>query len=228
MSVDNAELSQESFETFKDKIAQLCHNLGHGEPSQILRMKGGSSNQVIGIRLPDLDKQDYIVRIPRFNTGDHQGNEILDQVSVLLHISEQGFARTPSILAYDSTTNNAIGKAGIVDWDDVMSAPLVLTRKPPTWLWDDEDYRTSGWDGDCDTKLTRDLTQNEMVVKAHFDQVIARLAPTYIDDAYHRGLWLRRLARFAIYGFSDDRDIERYEAFVEEWDAYYQSLVLDY
>lgn len=116
---------------------------------------------------------------------------------------------------------------GVLDWDDVMSVPLVLARKPPTWLWFDEDKCTNSCSGDRDTKPQRDLTPDELLIKAHFDQVMSRASPTYIEDAYYRGPWLRALARFALYGFGSSTDFARYDRFVKEWEDYCMATGLD-
>lgn len=91
--------------------------------------------------------------------------------------------------------------SGILDWDDVLAVPLVLSRKAPSWLWLHEDERPFAWSGNRDAKPHRDLVEDELLIKVHFDQVMARASPTYIEDAYGRGIWLRALARFAIYNF---------------------------
>lgn len=81
--------------------------------------------------------------------------------------------------------------SGVLDWDDATSAPLVLARKPISWLWlseDDTDGRDSDWNLDRDAPPGRDLTQDELLIKAHFDQTMERLSPGYIEDTYHRGV----------------------------------------
>jgi len=115
---------------------------------------------------------------------------------------------------------------GVLDWDDALSVPLVLARNPQSWLWFDEGERTLSWSGNRDTKPERDLTNDELLIKAHFDQIMAREEPTYIEDTYHRGLWVRALARFALYGFSDSQDWKRYDKFVADWDEYFKSTGL--
>jgi hypothetical protein len=114
---------------------------------------------------------------------------------------------------------------GVLDWDDVLSVPLVLARKPPAWLWFNEEERNT-WDGNTDANPHRDLTEDELLIKAHFDQIMARADPTYMEDTYHRGVWLRALARFGLYGFGDGQDWKRYSGFVREWDEYYASTGL--
>ena len=113
---------------------------------------------------------------------------------------------------------------GVLDWDDVLSVPLVLARKPPSCLWFNEDTRTPRWSGDRDTEPERDLTRDELLIKAHFDQTMQRASSTYIEDTYRRGPWLRALARFALYGFGDNEDFKRYDRFVGQWNEYYSTI----
>jgi hypothetical protein len=113
---------------------------------------------------------------------------------------------------------------GVLDWDRILSVPLILARQPPLWLWCDEKYRSSAWSGNFDVPPARELTQDELLIKAHFDQIMARANPSFIEDAYHRGPWLRRLARFALFGFSEYGCFERYDAFVKEWEEHLSTI----
>jgi hypothetical protein len=113
---------------------------------------------------------------------------------------------------------------GVLDWDGIMSVPLVLARQPPLWLWCNEDERSSAWSGNLDVPPTRVLTQDELTIKGHFDQIMARADPSYIEDAYIRGPWLRRLARFALFGFSEFGCFERYDALVKDWEKHFRSI----
>jgi len=112
---------------------------------------------------------------------------------------------------------------GVLDWDGIMSVPLVLARQPPIWLWCNEDGRSSAWSGNLDVPPTRKLTDDEARIKDHFDHIMAKADPSYIEDAYIRGPWLRRLARFALYGFSEFGCFERYDALVKDWEEHYSS-----
>ncbi|CZT47068.1 uncharacterized protein RSE6_07594 [Rhynchosporium secalis] len=114
--------------------------------------------------------------------------------------------------------------SGVLDWDDALAVPLVLYRVPPSWLWLSEDERPPLLTHDRDVKPWRDLTGDELLIKAHFDQLMARADSTYLEDAYGRGRWLRALARFGVYPFEDFWELDRYEPFVEAWNAYYASL----
>jgi hypothetical protein len=117
--------------------------------------------------------------------------------------------------------------AGVFDLDDAKSAPLVLTRKPPNWLWIHPDSRGDNWMGNDEDSLERPLTNDELLIKAHFDQTMARLSPSYIEDAYHRGLWLRRISRYAITGWESVECMKQFWELSDEWKNHYDSLVFD-
>lgn len=108
---------------------------------------------------------------------------------------------------------------GVIDWDSAISVPRVLSRCPPAWLWRYHDD-PSGWDGDYDDLPPRDLTDEESLIKRRFDEGMAHVhhgSSTHLGHAYGDGVWVRRLARFALKGFGDRQDWKRYDVFVEEW-----------
>ncbi|PVH76358.1 hypothetical protein DL98DRAFT_517953 [Cadophora sp. DSE1049] len=113
---------------------------------------------------------------------------------------------------------------GILDWDGIVSVPLVLSRSAPIWLWCNEDDRSSDWTGKFEQPPARLLAQNELLIKAHFDQIMAKHSSSYMDDAYGRGPWIRRLASFALRGFGEFGSFERCDFLVKEWRAHYNSI----
>lgn len=77
---------------------------------------------------------------------------------------------------------------------------------------------------DRDVAPKRKLTNNELLIKAHFDRTMAGLLPTYLDDAYTRGPWLRKLARFVHSGWNSTYDFKLYDDFIGEWAEYYGNM----
>jgi aminoglycoside phosphotransferase (APT) family kinase protein len=124
---------------------------------------------------------------------------------------------------------------GVLDWDDALSLPTILCRKPPVWLWDPS-YNRSSWvdhhrfDGDVDFLPTNhydDLEGDAAQIKRHFEEAYTRAVMStteyssredYLDDAYGTGRWLRRLARFAHHGFTYPEDARRLEHLEHEWE----------
>ena len=106
---------------------------------------------------------------------------------------------------------------GIIDWEGALSVPRVLARKPPSWLWHIGD-EPPGWTGDMDMVVQRPLIREERLIKTHFEEADEiYLGVGYCEDACGRGLWARRLARFALHGFGYSQDWDRYKIFVHEW-----------
>ena len=114
--------------------------------------------------------------------------------------------------------------SGLLDWDDALSVPLVLARKPPSWLWCRDTLRSDIWNIDRDVPTKRELTSDELLIKAHFDQIMKQKSSSYIEDAYHRGPWLRRVAFFAIHGFQAEWYYDYQKSLVEDWKEYYDTL----
>lgn len=100
------EYEQELFETFRDKVIQLCIDIGFGAPSEVERMTGGSFNRVIGLAFPTTPVVRYVLRISRLQLDPNEAQSIKDQVAVLLYLS----TRLPvtKVAAYDCTIRNAI------------------------------------------------------------------------------------------------------------------------
>jgi len=142
----------------------------------------------------------------------------------------------------DITTSHQLEVTGVLDWDDVLVIPSILARKPPVWLWDfseDESLPShilAYYDGDVDllppelyNKAGDRLSEEDLQVKQFFEteitnQLYGDSSPAsreaYLDDAYGRGRWLRRLWRFALDGFSDSQHIDRFKNFDKAWSEY--------
>ena len=165
-------------------------------------------------------------------SGDREGlNESIQQAIG----ATSSFSTNPPTLSECSTSSKTAGNkwtiSGVLDWDDVISVPLVLARKPPTWLWCREDDRSTRYlreEGvDLDIQPARELNRDELLIKATFDQTMARYCPSYIEDTYHRGIWLRRLGWLAIYGvMRGNENWKLFESLRKDWDKYYKATGL--
>ena len=147
---------------------------------------------------------------------------------------------TPFVLHYwDFQPSNIIVKksssskkwkiVGLVDWDDIDALPRILTRSPPTWLWESPNPvpetpfqelrrrkfpQPPPYPGIPSPELSS--------VKTAFDAKIEELLRGYCYDAYGRGeCWLRKLWPFVKYRCSSFEEIEsKCEDLIEEWEAY--------
>ena len=81
---------------------------------------------------------------------------------------------------------------GVIDWDDTQANSRVLTRKPPSWIWDFDDEEITGY-MDCDFHPIFPLTESNMALKNRFDARAAETLPDYMEEAYGTGQWLRRV-----------------------------------
>ena len=128
----------------------------------------------------------------------------------------------------------------VIDWDRVLAVPPVLARKPPVWLWDfsDDSDRASiasDYDGDVDllnpSRYVADngrLAADDVEIMRAFEHgFVERMKVVYEDysreayqeEAYGKGRWIRRIARFAIHGASDSQDLTRFEHLDNDWSA---------
>jgi len=106
---------------------------------------------------------------------------------------------------------------GVVDLDDIKSFPRIVARCPPQWLWSNSAKRTA-LNYDYDQPPKNGYSQDELTIKAHFDQIMQRADPTYMDDAYNRGPWIRRLVAIALERIDDT---ENFDILNEQWKAHY-------
>lgn len=65
----------------------------------------------------------------------------------------------PQNIHVDRTPNKNWGATTLIDWDEVLCVPQVLTRNPPAWLWEVADQTDQGsGDGDDRLPIPRKLT----------------------------------------------------------------------
>lgn len=85
---------------------------------------------------------------------DRQFFKSSDSINVLWHWDLQ-----PRHIFVEKSESGQWAISGVLDWDDVKSMPLVLTRAPRSWLWFYEgcfeyaSYFTHPWDSDYDAPL---------------------------------------------------------------------------
>ena len=115
--------------------------------------------------------------------------------------------------------NGQYEATGLLDWDSVRSVPLVLARKPPAWLWLPKMGMTSSqawWDGDFD-----ELELGPAELRTLFEQRMEkRVGSRYVEDAFGKGRWIRRVWRFLLDGFQSSEDFKRFNRFIEQWTRY--------
>ncbi|KAI9652851.1 MAG: hypothetical protein M1831_006376 [Alyxoria varia] len=106
--------------------------------------------------------------------------------------------------------------SGVIDWDNAAAKPLQLAREPPYWLWQPEET----WDEDCDyiaSEYWELMDEQQKNFKRVFDEAMCSKVPGYWDDAYGAGLWIRRVAKIAMWGFSQEYQDSNLKWLCEEW-----------
>ena len=115
-------------------------------------------------------------------------------------------------------SNDSWRICGIIDWDDALALARPLARKPPAWIWD---FDREGFTGyfDNDHHPNDDLSDESLTLKSHFDTAAAAVLPNYLEDAYGRGRWLRRIWTFARSGADNMWYIELIKQLPKDWAA---------
>ena len=128
---------------------------------------------------------------------------------------------------------------GIVNWDNAISAPVFVARKPPAWLWQvpSAPEESMPWHEEPYPKTTDDrsgmkhyetmnkhLSKENLKVKLHYEKRFVkhqqRFRPAYtrdeyIEEAYGTGLWLRHLWEAGM----NPNTQAAYLRFMSEWES---------
>ncbi|KAI9727315.1 MAG: hypothetical protein M1828_006934 [Chrysothrix sp. TS-e1954] len=126
-------------------------------------------------------------------------------------------------------TRQSLEITGVLDWDDVRALPRVLSRRPPTTLWEGE-FRTRGCfvqDPDFYGELEAEPCTQGAVIKEYFDKYMSERDENWISEAYGKGLWLRRLAKFALRDWSSNEDFEAIRWLQKQWITFYYRIQHD-
>lgn len=216
------------FYTTQELIDQELQKVGDDGPSQELVRMYFKLQDII----QDMD------RIGWFSEADKAPSK-----SVLHHWDLE--PRNILIERIDSDPSSPWRITGVIDWDYPHALPPVLTMKPPIWLFDaSDDAELPGevqeyYDDDFDwmplenyqKENAQHLNVNGVKIKQRFEETIverlyseqygANAHAKYLDDAYGRGRWLRRIWRFASEGLTEHpTHWRRLEQLDREWTKY--------
>ena len=137
--------------------------------------------------------------------------------------------RPGNIIVRKSCSSNKWRITGLIDWDDIDALPRILTRNPPTWLWESPNpVSETPFQELRRRKLPQPppypgIPSSELSsVKKTFDAKIEKLMRGYCRDAYgNAGYWLRKLWPFIKNRCSSFEEMEsRCEDLIEEWEEY--------
>ena len=108
---------------------------------------------------------------------------------------------------------------GVIDWDDTITLPRPLARRPPEWIWAFDSEMCTGY-LDNDVHPSRnELSDEDTALKTYFEATATRSLPDYLEDAYGRGRWLRRIWLFVRSEIHQPHMIDAMEQLLKGWEA---------
>ena len=120
--------------------------------------------------------------------------------------------------------NGAWKICGIIDWDGASALPRPLARRPPAWIWDFEPDMMTGY-LDNDFHPNDQLSEEDAALKNYFDRKAAAILPDYVEDAYGRGRWLRRIWILVKNKIHSSWYLDLMDQLLKDWDARPKSVV---
>ncbi|KAF2150167.1 hypothetical protein K461DRAFT_296543 [Myriangium duriaei CBS 260.36] len=118
-----------------------------------------------------------------------------------------------------------IWNLNVIDWGSAHALPQCLASRSVEFFWSDkadDDAELAGrWNGNIDfipDEYMEDLPDAEAALKTHLDAYMTQLIPTYMEDTYGAGRWARRVAKFALQGWKDNRDWAMLDWMKEQWE----------
>jgi hypothetical protein len=118
-----------------------------------------------------------------------------------------------NILLSTPSPNKAL-LSGILDWDGSVFAPVFLSCRPPSWLWD--------FEGEDDEELDETVAHEDpeddglWAIKRAFEKAVGEVWCTYAYKTEYR--LARDIVRLAIKGFGSNDDYDVAARVVKEWD----------
>lgn len=116
----------------------------------------------------------------------------------------------------------------VVDWDEATANSRVLTRKPPSWIWDYEQEELDGY-FDCDHHPHYLLNVENVELKElkrRFDEKAEAVLEGYLGDAYGHGRWLRRVWHLAEVEIPAS-EADMLDGLLEEWDQRWKPTMVE-
>lgn len=80
---------------------------------------------------------------------------------------------------------------GVIDWDQTLTMPRPLARHAPEWIWELEGAPEHT--RHFETNYQPRLSEEQLALKVYFDMKAACVLSMFLEDAYGRGTWLRRV-----------------------------------
>jgi hypothetical protein len=104
--------------------------------------------------------------------------------------------------------------SGILDWDESLFAPVFLSCRPPSWLWDFKGENEEELDEAVAHKDPED--EDLLAIKRAFENAVGQVWCAYAYKTEYR--LARDIVRLAINGFRSNDDYDVAARVVKEWD----------
>ncbi|TGO50881.1 hypothetical protein BOTNAR_0376g00030 [Botryotinia narcissicola] len=109
--------------------------------------------------------------------------ELLDEFSTVPTLYHRDlYAR--NVIFDCAGTDGEMKLTAVIDWDETVVIPRIMTRKPPCWLWT--------------SKMRHE--EHRRAIKEHFYEHMERLLPGYREDAEGDARFVRALYVYAFWG----------------------------
>jgi hypothetical protein len=243
MDKERAAPAQPVWDSLYDLLFHTVHDLVTRELQKVEPL--GPVEQLVRMYFKLQDMIQDMDRIGWFSEADKSSSN-----SVLHHWDLE--ARNILIEQEESNPSSPWRITGVIDWDHPHALPAVLCMKPPIWLWDASDDAdlpedvAEYYDNDFDwmpleyyqKENAEHFNADGVKVKQRFEEAIVRnlysaqygekAHDKYLDDAYGRGRWLRRIWRFASEGQSNTTHWRRMLQLDREWTEYKRVNGIEY
>ncbi|KAI9672865.1 MAG: hypothetical protein M1831_000301 [Alyxoria varia] len=135
-------------------------------------------------------------------------------------------------VAIDTRTRH-LHLSGISGWRHAAAKPRILARDPPSFLWREDAFEdtwySGSWHDDAHETPPKNISRTRAKAKAmkyHFDDYMMSLSPSWMEEAYGRGQWIRRVADVAICEMEPSPEvIENINALLKDWSTKKQNLL---
>jgi hypothetical protein len=120
----------------------------------------------------------------------------------------------PRNIMLSTSSPDKASLSGILDWDGSVFAPVFLSCRAPSWLWD--------FEGEDDEELDEAVAHKDpedgglLAIKRAFENAAGEVWCTYAYKTEYR--IARDIVRLAINGFSSNDDYDVAARIVREWD----------
>lgn len=86
-SSGDSKYTEETFETLKHNVINLCHEIRRGEPDKVEHMRGGTHHRVLTLKFHERDPSEYILQLDKQGHISDYSADTKDEVALLEYLS---------------------------------------------------------------------------------------------------------------------------------------------